>query len=107
MNWISAEYEFGLPLKGIFFPGAMLCKLGIKAGLFSSVEKITAFYELVKDLLPIDGTLVRIEMPHNKDGVVLFLTSHSFECKPGYDTIEIIHIDNLKREEELGTMNSG
>ena len=99
MNWITTDYDFGLPIMGIKISGVQLRRLGIHAsGMFESKEKIVAIFTLMKDRFPLDAILVRISMPPNQDAVIFYIMSKENRIAPEFGEIEIV---NLKEDSEI------
>lgn len=107
-DWINAEYDFGMKMKGVFLPYMWLKMRGVK--IFDLFHPISNSEVLVKTeplihLLPADAKLVRVNLPNNQDGVIMYFISEEFSpCKESC-LIEIIHLQELidgKKEKKDG-----
>ena len=93
MNWITADYQFGMPLMGFLITAERLINLGIKPSALFSIEgraAIDALFTLLKVDLPDDAVLVRLAMLYNQDGLIMYVTSSKFPRHLQGECIDIV-----------------
>ena len=101
MDWISAQYNFGMRIKGVAIPGRLMRTWDFKyCDLFKDPESEKIEAKLKKlpiwEYLPSDAFPVRICLSVNQDALVLYLVSSQFPpAEKEYGIIDVIAVEDL------------
>jgi len=98
-DWITVHYDFGIPIKGFFFSGAKLKKLGFRPwSIFESKDKAEELFTFFRDYFPSDAILVRVRLYDNKDGIMIYVVSSTFKRTEEGSEFEIVDVDFYAEE---------
>ncbi len=99
-DWINADYDFGMPMKGVIVSGNFFRNSGLMKiyEMFRDPEKARLFVKMepLFEALPTDVILVRISLPINQDAVIFYFVSKEFEPLKGLNVMTITPLESLK-----------
>ena len=102
-DWVNAHYEFGTPMKGVIVSATSVMKGTLNKiniyELFAHPERAELYVKAdpLFDALPADAILVRMSLPQNQDAVIFYFISKEFKPLKGYELMEIVPIESLKK----------